>query len=262
MITSEKLKRVLDICSDNKTVRNEVIKNHDNNRWWPIDITDKRLRLLIAGLSTRVSYNMIATHEQVVTSLNRYSYDDIITVDDIDLLTVVAPLGLTKTRMTYLRSMIHFIDKFYCNIDKYSHEELIALISENVSGASYKVAQCCVLYLRGYHCGIMPVDSGMKDVLLPCIGFVEQKGNIAHEILRKELEAIVNVLELEDIVRANGYSGFITIPNNKPLTWWSHLVLIYFKRYFCNKHKPNQCPLRTEYELPCLCLKTKKGDSK
>lgn len=259
MMTSEKLERILYVCSSDENVKAEVVKNHDNNLWWPTDITDKRMRLLIAGLSTRISYNMIATYQQVIANLNKYSYVEIVKMDDESLSQIVAPLGLLNARMTYLKSMISFIENFYDTIDIYSNEELIELISKSVHGASYKVAQCCVLYLRGYYCGIMPVDSGMKDVLLPCIGFTGRKGSIAHEMLRKELEEIVIKLDLESIITQNGYSELITIPKDTPLTWWSHLVLIYFKRFYCNKHKPDQCPLCKEYELPCLCSK---GDSK
>lgn len=255
MITSEKLKRILAICSSDENVKAEVVKNHDNNLWWPTDITDKRMRLLIAGLSTRISYNMITTYQQVLTNLNKHSYEEIIIMDDECLSEIVSPLGLLNARMTYIKSMINFIENFYNELDKYSNEKLIELISKNVHGASYKVAQCCVLYLRGYYCGVMPVDSGMKDILLPCIGFTKRNGGIAHEILRKELEEIVKKLDLESIVNKNGYSELITIPKNTPFTWWSHLVLIYFKRFYCNKHKPDLCPLCKEYDLPCLCCK-------
>lgn len=257
MITSEKMKRILTICSSDENVKAEVVKNHDNNLWWPMDITDKRMRLLIAGLSTRISYNMITTYQQVLTNLNKHSYEEIIIMDDECLAEIVSPLGLLNARMTYIKSMINFIENFYNELDKYSNEKLIELISKNVHGASYKVAQCCVLYLRGYYCGVMPVDSGMKDILLPCIGFTKRNGSIAHEVLRKELEEIVKKLELESIVNKNGYSELITIPKNTPFTWWSHLVLIYFKRFYCNKHKPDLCPLCKEYDLPCLCCKNR-----
>ena len=174
---------------------------------------------------------MIATYQKVVSKLYMNSYEEIIIMDDECLSEIVSPLGLLNARMTYIKSMINFIEKYYNDLDKYNNEKLIELISKNVHGASYKVAQCCVLYLRGYYCGIMPVDSGMKDVLLPCIGFTKRNGSIAHEILRKELEEIVKKLDLESIVDKNGYSKLITIPKNTPFTWWSHLVLIYFKRF-------------------------------
>lgn len=255
MMTSEKLKRILDLCSSNEDVKTEVVKNYDNNLWWPTDITDKRMRLLIAGLSTRISYGMIATYRQVIVSLNEHNYEGIVKMDDECLSKIVSPLGLLNLRTVYIKSMIKFIEKFYNELDEYNNERLISLISKNVYGASYKVAQCCVLYLRGYHCGIMPVDSGMKDVLLPCIGFTKHNGSIANEILRKELEEIVKKLDLESIIKKNGYSELIKIPGNAPFTWWSHLVLIYFKRFYCNKHRPELCPLRKEYDLPCLCCK-------
>lgn len=258
MITSTKIEQILSICSACDTVRMEVIKNHDNNLWWPTKVTDGRLRLLIAGLSTRISYNMISTYIRVISNLIQYEYYDIEMMDDSEISSIISPLGLINTRITYLRSMITFNKNYFDSIDDYSNDDLIALISASVKGASYKVAQCCVLYLRGYYCGVMPVDSGMKDVLLPCLGFQEQKASIGHEKLRKELEYLVNDLDLTELVNANGYKGLITIPNDKPLTWWAHLVLIYYKRYFCNKHKPNLCPLCTKFSLPCLCTKKNK----
>lgn len=254
-MTSKKMERVLSICSREDTVKYEVIKNHDDNMWWPENISDKKMRLIIAGLSTRISYSMINTYQQVILNLNDYSFEEIAKMDTEKLLAIIAPIGLHNTRITYIKSMICFIENFYDELDKYNNDELIELISKNVQGASYKVAQCCVLYMRGYYCGVMPVDSGMKDVLLPCIGFAKYTGALSHEILRKELEEIVSTIDLASIVKENGYQGLITLPKDKILTWWTHLVLIYFKRFFCNKHKPKQCPLCREYKLPCLCYK-------
>ena len=34
---------------------------------------------------------------------------------------------------------------------------------------------------------VMPVDSGMRDILLPCLGFESNKTAYGHEIMRKEL---------------------------------------------------------------------------
>lgn len=38
-------------------------------------------------------------------------------------------------------------------------------------------------------------------------------------------------------------------------TWFCYLVLIYYKRYFCNKHNPENCPLRNHVEVKCKCRK-------
>ena len=63
-------KNILDICSRQDSVREEVFKNHDDNMWWPLKVTDYRKRLLIAGLSTRISYNMIRSYQKVIDNLD------------------------------------------------------------------------------------------------------------------------------------------------------------------------------------------------
>ena len=171
-----------------------------------------------------------------------------------EIIEIIKGLGLSNTRYSYLSSMIDFIEKYNDTILEKDNDELIELIANNVSGASYKVAQCCVLYMRGYYCGIMPVDSGMKDVELPCIGF-EQYGNaIGHDILRKQLQEVVKDNDMEDIITKYGYDK-LDIPNYNNVTWWAHLVLIYFKRHYCNKHKPDECPLANKVCVSCKCKK-------
>ena len=128
------------------------------------------------------------------------------------------------------------------------------MIEQNVNGASYKVAQCSVLYARGYYSGIMPVDSGMKDIELPCLGFEEYKNATGHDILRKELENLVKDNDIEKIIKDNGYEK-LNIPDYKNATWFCHLVLIYFKRYFCNKHEFKNCPLKNYINLKYKCEK-------
>ena len=100
----------------------------------------------------------------------------------------------------------------------------------------------------------MPVDSGMKDNLLPCIGFNTYKNAIGHDILRKELQDLVKDNNLKDIIIKNGYES-LNIPDYNNATWWAHLVLIYFKRHYCNKHKPEECPLKSVLNLKCMCRK-------
>jgi endonuclease III len=245
MVTQKFLYKVLDICSSQESVKEDVIKNHDNNLWWPNDISDSRKRLLIAGLSTRVSYNMINKYRKVIFDLDSYSYEELHLMNDSKLASIIEKIGLVNTRIKYLRSMFLFIDKYNNQFNELGNQELIKLIKENVNGASYKVAQCCTLYLKGYYSGIMPVDSGMKDMLLPCMGFNCAKGAIGHEISRIELEELVHSMDLWSLIDKNGYNK-LKIPDNKPLTWWAHLVLIYYKRNFCNKHKSEICPLRKE----------------
>jgi hypothetical protein len=69
-----------------------------------------------------------------------------------------------------------------------------------VKGAGYKVAQCAILYAKGYHCGIFPVGSGMKDMLGPCIGFELPKGALAHNIMRKQIEHLLNARSTDYVI--------------------------------------------------------------
>lgn len=242
-MNKEKLYRILEICSSLEDVKEDVIKNHDNNLWWPLDVTDYRKRLLIAGLSTRISYNMINSYRKVIYDLNQYDYEQLKEMSEGNLIDIITPLGLANTRHAYVKSMIEFIEKYGDEINSLSNNELIELIANNVKGASYKVAQCCVLYIRDYYCCIMPVDSGMKDVLLPCLGFKEYKGAIGHDLARKEVESLVADLDLLPLLQKNGYED-LTIPKDTNLTWWAHLVMIYYKRHYCNKHKSDDCPIK------------------
>ena len=139
-------------------------------------------------------------------------------------------------------------------LKKESNDVLIEKIAKNVNGASYKVAQCCVLYMRGYYCGIMPVDSGMKDIELPCIGFEKYNNAIGHDNLRKQLQLLIENNDLKEIIVSNGYEN-LNIPDYSNATWWAHLVLIYFKRHYCNKHNPKNCPLINKTKIKCLCKK-------
>ena len=252
----EELKNILDICSSHEKVREDIFKNHDDNMWWPLKVTDYRKRLLIAGLSTRISYNMIHSYQKVIDNLDSFSYDEIKNMPQEQIIEIIKGLGLSNTRYKYISSMIDFIEKHSEELKILPNDKLIELIANNVSGASYKVAQCCVLYMRGYYeSGIMPVDSGMKDVELPCLGFPIYKTAIGHEYLRTELETMIKDLELSDIIEKNGY-GNLKIPDTSNATWWSHLVLIYYKREFCNKHKPEECALaKSGVEVLCKCRK-------
>ena len=253
-MTREEFKKIIDICSNQEEVRNAVKKNHNNNLWWPLEVEDYRKRLLIAGLSTRISYNMIDSYRKVINDLNSYTYDEIKNMTEDEIINIIKGLGLSNTRYKYLSSMIDFIEKYDNEIKTLSNDELIKLIANNVSGASYKVAQCCVLYIKGYYSGIMPVDSGMKDVELPCLGFEQYKNALGHDILRKELETIVKDNNMEEIIKQNGYEE-LKVENYDNATWFCHLVLIYYKRYFCNKHNPEICPLRDYVEVKCKCRK-------
>lgn len=254
-MTKEEFKKIINICSNLPEVKTEIYKNHDNNLWWPIDVNDYRKRLLIAGLSTRISYNMIESYIKIINDLNSYTYEEIKQMDETKIISIIKGLGLSNTRYKYLKSMISFIDNYEQSLQEKTSDELIELIANNVDGASYKVAQCCVLYMRGYYCGIMPVDSGMKDIELSCMGFSEYKNGIGHDILRKELQDLVKDNNMEDIIKNNGYDG-LNIPDYNNATWWVHLVLIYYKRNYCNKHNPEKCPLfNSKINIKCKCQK-------
>ena len=181
----------IDICSQQENVSVEVIKNYENNLWWPKYVSDWRLRMVIAGWSTRVSYNMIEKFKTIVSTINRTGYDKLIQFSKDDLRNLIPALGLYSTRYDFLHSLNDFIISNSLTMEKIvnvSHNSLINQISDQVKGASYKVAQCAVLYAKGYNCGIFPVDSGMKDILGPCLGLRLPKGSKAHEIMRKIFE--------------------------------------------------------------------------
>ena len=195
---------------------------------------------MIAGLSTRISYNMIDSYRKVINDLNSYTYDEIKNMKKDEIINIIKGLGLSNTRYKYLSSMIDFLGKYDNEIKTLSNDELIKLIADNVSGASYKVAQCCALY--------------MKDTELPCLGFEQYKNALGHDILRKELETLVKNNNMKKIIKKNGYQD-LNIEDYDNATWFCHLVLIYYKRYFCNKHNPEECPLKNCIEVKCKCRK-------
>lgn len=230
-------------CDDN--VKDHVILNHDNNKWWPNFVIDWKLRMLIAGLSTRVSYSMVNTYAKVVDNINSFSYDELLKIKDDDFLKLVRSIGLSDARLKFKKSLFYFLERINASeksICEFDTEELINQIANNVDGASYKVAQCCVLYAKGYYCGIMPVDSGMKDVLGFCLGFDYPKNNKGHDIFRLQLENLVHKIDFWDLANELGYTSNCNIPL-KNQTWWVHLVLIYYKRFYCNKCNPSKCLL-------------------
>ncbi|MBQ9267296.1 MAG: hypothetical protein IJ217_03330 [Clostridia bacterium] len=250
----ERFKRIIEICAEPKDVIDEVAKNHDNNLWWPKNVEDYRKRLLIAGLSTRISYNMIDTYKSVISKLDKYSYSELSNMEKEKIITIIKPLGLSNARYNYIKSMINFVDEYQDELLNFSNEELITLIAQKVKGASYKVAQCCTLYMKGYYCGIMPVDSGMKDIELPCMGFNYYKNDKGHEILRKELEDLVESVDFNEMIKKSKFDKF-NIENKHHPTWLIHLILIYYKRLYCNKHKTKDCPLHREKLTKDMCYK-------
>lgn len=247
MMSPKDYGNILRVCASQKVAKTEVLRNHNDNLWWPLSIEDWRLRMLVAGLSTRISYRMIETFQKVVNDLNAYGYETIALVSETKFRELVKPIGLTDMRVDFWRSMVKFIEyleKHNIDIKSMENDNLIYLIQDQVYGASYKVAQCCALYVRGYYCGIMPVDSGMLDLLCPAIGLPAPNSPYGYEVIRKQLEALTASTDCRKIALEEGY-GSLLLPNDKPLTWWAHLVLVYYKRFYSRKKDPAGFPLRT-----------------
>ncbi|MFI5743883.1 hypothetical protein ACIA9I_36615 [Streptomyces anulatus] len=230
-------------------VRAEVEANHDENRWWPTSISDPRVRMLAAGWSSRVSYRMVETYAGVIASAASRGFDDLVADTDSELASLVRPIGLPQARIGYLRSLAELLRNWEkAGIDPAAESvDLDALVLDfaaRVQGASYKVAQCALLTARGYHCGIIPVDSGMISKLAPVLGITLPSGAVAHERMRHVLEAAVRArsAEFRALVTTNGYQ--VTIPAEVEPTWWVHLVLIYFKRLYLNGPAPQLCDRR------------------
>ncbi|GAA3168677.1 MULTISPECIES: hypothetical protein [Streptomyces] len=230
-------------------VRAEVEANHDNNRWWPVTITDPRVRMLAAGWSTRVSYRMVDTYAKVIRAADTLGFDALVTFADDELAKLVRPLGLAQTRIDYLRSLAELLQGWGKEgIDPLSpsadNDELIDDFAQRVRGASYKVAQCALLTARGYHCGIVPVDSGMVSKLAPALGINLPSGAVAHERMRHVLEAAVHTRADGFRALADEHGHQVTIPAGAEPTWWVHLTLIYFKRLYLNGPSPRLCERR------------------
>ena len=77
-------------------VKAAVEANHDDNRWWPIHVQDWRMRMAVAGWSTRVSYDMIGTYAGVVTQANALGWRKLTTLNDESLTRLVRPIGLGR----------------------------------------------------------------------------------------------------------------------------------------------------------------------
>lgn len=241
-------RRVLEVTSRAAAlpeVRMEVETNHDNNTWWPVSITDPRMRMLAAGWSTRVSYTMIDTYARVIDLVDSLGFDRLAEADDAEVTGWARPIGLPAARITYLRSLAAFLHRLEvggADILVDHPDEMINLFATEVTQASFKVAQCALLYARGYHCGIIPVDSGMVTKLAPALGIDLPSGPIAHEAMRHVLQDCVSQRAEEYLRLADDYA--VTIPDGATPTWWTHLVLIYFKRLFLNRPSSRLCPQR------------------
>lgn len=247
MVERKRITRLVETAAALADIRTEVEANHDNNRWWPTSITDPRMRMLAAGWSTRVNYRMIASYAAVIREADTLGFDALAASTDTEVTDLARPIGLPQARIDYLRSLNLLFEQWAkdeTDPAELAQKDLIQQIADQVHGASYKVAQCAVLYARGYHCGIIPVDSGMVTKLAPALGITLPSGPVAHERLRHLLEGTVT--RDPDTFRAMAahHGHRVTIPEDAAPTWWVHLVLIYFKRQYLNKPPKNLCTRR------------------
>jgi hypothetical protein len=256
--TAERVYGLVAKAARQRDVKAAVEANHDNNRWWPLSVTDWRMRMAAAGWSTRISYSMISTYADVIRRADSLGWNGLVQLDDRALASMVRPLGLVSSRVAYLRSLASVVSQAEAdgvNLPGMSPEDLIHLLEADVRGAGYKVAQCAALYTRGYHCGIIPVDSGMVTKLAPFLGIRLPSGPNAHERFRHVLQAstIGMADQYRDLTSALSYR--ITIPDDAKPTWFVHLVLIYFKRLYLNGPAQRLCPLRPACGcfLDCEC---------
>lgn len=263
-IDNRRIHRLVERAAALPDVRAEVEANHDDNRWWPLSITNPRMRMLAAGWSTRVSYRMVETYRHVIKTADAHGFDTLANASDRELAALVRPIGLPRTRIDYLRSLSDVCmlwDKQ--TIDPSSPtadvDDLVADFAERVRGASYKVAQCALLNARGYHSGIIPVDSGMVSRLAPALGIDLSTGPVAHEEFRHVLEAAVQARpdDFRAIVAKHEYA--VTIPDGVEPTWWVHLVLIYFKRLYLNGPSSRLCTRRPVCTQVVDCPHRKRG---
>jgi len=242
-------------------VRAAVEANHDENRWWPAYVRDWRVRMAVAGWSSRVSYAMVGTYSGVVARAATLGWGKLTALNDEALTHLVRPIGLPTARSRYLRSLADFIGGTSASgIDLAAapSDDLIALFEAEVAGAGYNTAQCAVLYARGYHCGVIPVDTGMVTKLAPLLGISLTSGPVAYEQLRKLLQLGVadHAGTYRDLALQLGYQ--VTIPPWAVPTWFVHLILIYFKRLYLNRPGPDLCPRRPACALlfGCSCQPT------
>lgn len=253
-LTDRRLMRLVTVAAQQPDVKADIEANHDENRWWPTRITDPRMRMLAAGWSTRISYNMINTYSRVITAADSAGFDQLISMPDGDVAALAQPLGLPAARVGYLRSLTSFVadrdDDYLLHADSAT---VIADFAGNVAHASYKVAQCALLYARGYHCGIIPVDSGMVTRLAPALGLPLATGPVAHEQMRQRLEAHAaqHRHDYTRILRNQRHA--VTVADETIPSWWLHLSLIYFKRRYLNQKHPRVCLRRPVCETVLDC---------
>ena len=80
------------------------------------------------------------------------------------------------------------------------------------------------------------------------------KSSKGNKILSKQLQGFVKNNDFQKIIRENGY-GNLNIEDIQNPTWLVHLILIYYKRLYCNKHNPENCPLNKQEMVKRECEK-------
>ncbi len=247
-IDNRRIHRLIERAAALPDVRIEVEANHDDNRWChfhhrPPD-ADAGRRLVHSGVvpdGGDLPGRRPGRRGARVDTLANDSYND--------LAALVRPIGLPQTRIDYLRSLADLLalwDKQTIDPSSPSADvdDLVADFAERVRGASFKVAQCALLNARGYHSGIIPVDSGMVTKLAPALGIDLPTGPVAHEKFRHAIEAAVHARPDDFRELAAQHDHAVAIPDGVEPTWWAHLVLIYFKRLYLNGPSHRLCTRR------------------
>jgi len=188
--------------------------------------------MLLAGWSSRVSSIGISDYEKVVTRLRDLGWDHLVQLDPAAVADIAEPLGLGASRLRYFHSLIGFLgtsdtaSKLLCKPNNLLIEEF----RSRVAGAGYKIAQRALLYARGYHCGIIPVDSSKADMLAPLIEPGLPSGPHRQEVVRRLVEhAVVERSdELHEIAESTGIT--LGIDRSVPPTWWVYLLLVACRR--------------------------------
>ena len=64
----DNIEQIIEIMASQDAVKKAVVNSHDNNPWWPNDVDDWRMKMIIAGLSTRVSFRMLKTYVNTINN--------------------------------------------------------------------------------------------------------------------------------------------------------------------------------------------------
>lgn len=126
--------KAIEIMASQMEVKDTVINSHDNNPWWPRDVDDWRMKMLVAGLSTRVSFRMLGSYTNTINNFLMHSYEEIKERSDDDLRVMLKSLGLPDARIKFIRSMSGYIDNNLKSKDikNIPNGALIADIAKNV----------------------------------------------------------------------------------------------------------------------------------